>query len=299
MSDLSSGEDAPRVHVGVGFVDEATVLALAIEAERLGFDGVTMPDHVFLPTTESGRYPYSDDGRPPFRPQTPWPDQLVMAGAIAASTTRVRITTSILVLPVRQPLLVAKAASTAARLSGGRLSLGIGVGWLPDEFAALGVAFERRGALMDEAIEAIRALWQPGITRHAGAGFDFGPLLMEPKPPAIPLIIGGISDMAVRRAATVGDGWFLPEMPLADVPGHLDRLRAALARAGRDETDLRVFATCMKASPAEVAEIADDLLTDVVVVPWADPGQTDTPLEHKLEAMADWAAGRGDDGQRS
>ena len=281
---------SPRVHVSCGFLGAQKLLELLPAIERLGFDGVTLPDHVFLPEAEGGRYPYSADGRPPFRPTTPWPDQLVLAGAIGARTTRLSVTTAVLVLPARHPLLVAKAAATAALLCGGRLTLGIGAGWQREEFDALGVDFRRRGALMDEAIGALRALWTPGSVTHDGPAYRFGPLLMEPKPPAVPIVVGGASDAALRRAVTLGDGWFLPSQPLDDVPEQLGRVRRALDQAGRDPAGFRVFVPCLGVGRERIAALDDPLVSDVVVMPWAHPGKVDQTTAERLEALEAWVA---------
>ena len=277
-----------RVHVSCGFVDEATLVELVGPIERLRFDGVTLPDHVFLPDAGPGTYPYSADGKPPFRPQTPWPDPLVMAGAIGARTTRLLVSTIVYVLPARNPLLVAKAAATAARLLDGRFVLGVGVGWQREEFDALGVDFHRRGALADEAIGVLRELWRPGVTEHDGPGYRFGPLLMEPTPPAIPIIVGGASDAAIRRAALLGDGYVLPSQPLAGVPAQLERVRRALDAADRDPQGFRVIVPCVGAGAQDIASILDPLVTDVVVMPWAHPGKVDTTLDEKVEALSAW-----------
>jgi probable F420-dependent oxidoreductase len=279
---------SPRVHISCGFLGESALLELIGPIEQLGFDGVTLPDHVFLPDNGPGTYPYSADGKPPFRPDTPWPDPLVMAGAIGARTTRLHVSTIVYVLPARNPLLVAKSAATAALLCQGRFAFGVGVGWQREEFDALGVDFHRRGALTDEAIVALRELWRPGVTRHDGAGYRFGPLLMEPTPPAIPIIVGGGSDAAIRRAAVLGDGYVLPTQPLSGVPEQLERVRRALDDAGRDAAGFRVIVPCLQAPAPEIASMLDPLVTDIVVMPWAHPGKVDTTIEQKLESLDAW-----------
>ena len=279
---------SPRVHISCGFVGESVLLELVGPIEELGFDGVTLPDHVFLPDSEPGTYPYSADGMPPFRADTPWPDPLVMAGAIGARTTRLHVSTIVYVLPARHPLLVAKAVATAALLCQGRFAFGVGVGWQREEFDALGVDFHSRGALTDEAIAALRELWRPGVSTHEGPAYRFGPLRMEPKPPAIPIIVGGASDAAIRRAAVLGDGYVLPSQPLDGVPEQLARVRRALDEAGRDPEGFRIIVPCLGAPAAEITSILDPLVTDIVVMPWPHPGKVDTTIEQKLESLDGW-----------
>jgi alkanesulfonate monooxygenase SsuD/methylene tetrahydromethanopterin reductase-like flavin-dependent oxidoreductase (luciferase family) len=154
----------------------------------------------------------------------------------------VTITTGVHIMPMRHPLLVAKAVATAARLRGWRFQYGLGVGWQREEFDALGVPFERRGRMADDAITALRALWTPGVSSHDGPEFSFGPIIMEPKPPRVPIIVGGNSDAALRRAARLGDGHIMAARALTEVAAGLARLRSALEAEGRDgDGDLQVF----------------------------------------------------------
>ncbi len=140
-------------------------------AEAVGFDEVSLSDHTFYPETLTSKYPYRADGRPLFKPQQPWPDVWVMAGALGAVTERIRMATHVYVLPARNPFVVAKAAGTAAWSSGGRVVLGIGAGWMREEFDALGQPFERRGARMEEQVEVLRALWRGGMVGQFAADY--------------------------------------------------------------------------------------------------------------------------------
>jgi probable F420-dependent oxidoreductase len=279
-----------RIHVSCGFLPEEDVVELLPALERHGFDGATFPEHLFLPDSEPGRYPYSANGQPPFALDSPWPEPLMMAAAASQVTTRLLLTTAVQVLPLRHPVIVAKLAATAARLSRGRLVLGVGVGWQREEFEVLGVDFTRRGRLTDDAIEALRALWAPGSVRFESASYRFGPLLMEPKPPAIPILVGGAADGAIRRAVRLGDGYIMPTTPLAEVPRELERVRDALGQAGRDEAGFRVSVGCLGASAPEIVEMYDPLISDLVVIPWPHPGKTTTSVEEKLDHLARWSA---------
>jgi probable F420-dependent oxidoreductase len=279
----------PNVLVSTGFVDEREVMELAPVIERLGFDGITVPDHLFHPHHEEGHYPYSEDGTPPFRIDTPWPDGLTLLAAVGTVTERLRLITSVLILPLRHPVTLAKAAATTARISGGRLTLGIGVGWMREEFEALAIDFTTRGRRANEMIPALRALWQKGPTEHHGEFFAFGPLIMEPVPPSIPIVVGGASDAAFRRAARLGDGYLMPRHPLDQVPALLQRLRTALADAGRDERDFEIIVPCVDGSATAIASLVEQGVDSVVVVPWPFGGHQTTPVQEKIACLERYA----------
>src|SRR5439155_1740265 len=147
-------------------------------------------------------YPYTPDGSPPFTPGTPWPDPWVLIGAMAAVTTRLRFMTNVYVAPARNPFLVAKQVGTAAVLSGDRVALGVGAGWMREEFEQLGQPFGDRGRRLDEMIEVVRALWRGGMVEHHGEHYDFHRLQMSPVPAApVPIYCGGQSRRAIERAS--------------------------------------------------------------------------------------------------
>jgi probable F420-dependent oxidoreductase len=277
------------VFVSSGFMTEREVIELAPAIERLGFDGMSLPDHLFLTDAVDGKYPHSPDGKPPFSPDTPWPDALVLIGALGPLTSTLRFVTSIHILPLRHPVILAKAAATAARLCEGRLTLGVGAGWMRDEFDAVGIEFERRGARMNEAITVLRTLWQRGPVEHSGEFFSFPPLVMEPVPPPIPIIVGGASDAALRRTARLGDGYIMPTMPFAEVPATLDRLRAALAAEGRDDSSLEIFMPAMRASADEILAVIEPAVNNITVMPWPHPGKETTSVSEKLDHLERYA----------
>src|SRR5262245_7238089 len=185
--------------------------AVATRAEALGFESVWVPEHLVFPTVIRSRYPYSADGVPPVRVDAPHLDPLIVLTHLAATTRTIRLGTNVYILPLRHPLLTARLAVSVDQLSGGRLSFGSGVGWLAEEFAAIGVDFATRGARTRECVRALKALWTEAEPAFAGKFFTFGPVKFEPKPvqrPHPPLLFGGESDTALRRAATLGDGWY-------------------------------------------------------------------------------------------
>jgi probable F420-dependent oxidoreductase len=279
----------PSVFVSCGFMTEREVVELTPAIEELGFDGITLPDHVFAPETE-GPYPYSADGKPPFALDTPWPDPFVLIGALGVLTTRLRFMTSVYILPLRHPVIVAKAAASASRLCDGRLILGVGVGWRREEFDVLGIPFEGRGARTNEAIGMLRTLWSDQPVEHEGDVFSFPRAYVEPVPPPIPIVVGGKSDAALRRVATLADGYILPGQPLAGMPAELDRVRAALDAVGRDLSDLDIYVPCLGAPAEEILAILEPAIGNVVVIPWPHPGKVETSMAEKLQHLERYAS---------
>jgi probable F420-dependent oxidoreductase len=224
-----------RFYLSCGYQLPDEIVKVAAHAEWAGFDGITLSDHVFLPVSRSSDYPDTATGKPVFDDDAYWPDVWVTVGAVAAATSRIKIR-SVYLLPLRHPILAARAAGTAAIVSGGRLELNIGAGWLRDEFDALGVDFRLRGALTNEAMEAIRALWHEGPVQHSGRHFQIGPLYMLPAPAApVPLFVAGDSPAAFKRAARLGDGYYSFPRTHAEIEEIVRTLRALRAEYHPDE----------------------------------------------------------------
>lgn len=277
-----------QIFIAGSFMTEEDVLTLAPDVERLGYDGMSFGDHLFMPNTEPGPYPHSADGTLPFPLDVPWPDALVLMAAAGAVTKRIRFLNTILILPLRHPIPLAKAAATAARVTGGRVMLGVGVGWQREEFDALGVEFENRGARANEMIQALRTLWQKGPVEHHGRFFDFGPLLMEPVPPRIPIIVGGSSDAAFRRAAKYGDGAAFPLFAVEEIPEQVARLGAALAEEGRTLADFETIVPVRDASVEQIASLLELDIAGVGLSPWPWPG-FDVPVQQRLALLEEHA----------
>jgi probable F420-dependent oxidoreductase len=206
---------------------------MARTLEAAGFDSVWVSDHIVLPETIASHYPFAEDGRATWATDTPYVDALIALALAAAATERVRIGTAVLVLPLRNPVQFAKQAASIDAASGGRLELGVGAGWLEEEFAALGVPFERRGARMVEWIRLARDLWT-GRPEGRTSGFYELPdgVLCLPVPAhPIPLLIGGHSAIALKRAGRDGDGWLAQQDGDALDPEDIARCVATIAAA--------------------------------------------------------------------
>lgn len=228
---------------GLGPQHYANVAAVA---EENGFESVWMPEHLVLPEVLPDTYLYTEGGRPPISSATPLYDPWVVLAAVAQATERIRLATDVFILPLRHPVATARSVVTLDRVSRGRVTLGIGVGWLEDEFEVMGEPFHDRGRRTDEIIPLLRRLWSDEVIEHRGEHYNFGPIRFEPKPrqqPSIPIEVGGSSPAALRRAGHLGDGWI--EIGATD----LDRLKVmiedvqrARAEAGRDREPFEITA---------------------------------------------------------
>ena len=227
----------------------ADITRLAVAGEALGFDYLTFSDHVVIPNDISTRYPYSDTGEFPKGGGGARHEQLIEVAYIAAKTNRIRLVTSVMVVPHRPAVLAAKMLSTIDVLSGGRLTLGIGAGWMEEEFVAIGAPpFAERGAVTDEYLQVFRELWTQAEPRFAGKYTRFDNILFEPKPAGIPIWVGGESGPALRRTARLADGWYpigsnpaFPLDSLARLKGGIARLHKAADQVGRDPKVLSVI----------------------------------------------------------
>jgi probable F420-dependent oxidoreductase len=215
----------------MSFVDASELVPIARCCEELGFEGVLVSNHLVEPEKFDPAYPYTETGDPGFPPDTQWPEPWTAIAAMASATERLRFATMVFILPLYDAVEVAKCVSTAAALSNGRVALGAGVGWMREEFEMQGVDFRTRGKRYDESIEVLRKLWTGEFVEHHGAHFDFPRLRMLPAPPKpVPILIGGTSDAALRRAARLGDGW----VGSGQTPEQLDVILPKLAKLRRE-----------------------------------------------------------------
>lgn len=247
---------------------------LAVAAEAAGFDSVAVSDHVLYPSTLSSKYPYTADGTPLFSPDEDWPDPWVIIGAMSAVTTRLRFLTNVYVLPLRNPFVVAKAVGTAAYLSGNRVGLGIGAGWMKEEFDLLEQPFSGRGKRMDEMVQVLRALWSGGMVEHHGDFYDFDPVEMRPAPTEpVPIYVGGHSEVAFRRAAALGDGWLGVHYAPQELIEHCQRLQQVREDAGTAERPFEIIASPLAAPTPDLCdELAGVGVTTILTSAWMAAG---------------------------
>ena len=233
---------------------------VAHAAEANGFDSIWMPEHLIFPVEMPPEYSYTPDGYPPMHSDTPSFDPFVVLGGVATRTQSIKLGTGVFILPLRHPISVARSVITLDRISGGRVLLGVGVGWLSDEFEIVGQEFSNRGRRTDEMIELMRALWSDDPVEFHGAFYDVPPVRFFPKPvrkqEGIPIIVGGTSPGPLLRAGRLGDGWV-----------HHARIHASLYRGeanpGVNETDF--------------AELEDPL--QVIERHRQEAGRVDRPFE--------------------
>jgi probable F420-dependent oxidoreductase len=240
------------LHFGnITFPDPEDAKRMARAAEAAGFESVIAVDHVVIPTEYSTPYPYNESGKLPGGVDMAWPDPLAWLTYVGALTTTLRLITGVLVLPQRNPLVLAKQLATIDHLTAGRLELGIGVGWLREEFDALGIPFARRGARVDEYIQAMRALWDGDDANFHGDFVAFEGMSCNPKPTQgrVPIIIGGHSRTAARRAGRLGDGFFPATGARIDVAPIIEAMRHDAREAGREPASITVMTGCPDALP--------------------------------------------------
>jgi probable F420-dependent oxidoreductase len=278
---------APGVWQALHFADPSELVALAVEAEALGFTGVALGDHLLVPDEWTSPYPYTRDGRVNMPKDADFPDPWVSFAAVAARTERLRFTTWVFVLPLREVFSVAKAVATLDRLAPGRTVFGVGVGWLEEEFRAAGIDFTGRGRRTDEMLEAMRLLWtgQPVSFHGDHVAFDAARLRPVPAGP-VPITIGGHTPAALRRAAD-HDGWYALAVDRAALHAQLDELAERRRAAGRADRPFTITAMVgPDADPADCADLAARGVTDVCCPP--PIGQAD--LAAKIEALRATAA---------
>jgi probable F420-dependent oxidoreductase len=257
---------------------------LATTAENVGVESLWTVEHVVIPQGYQSPYPYSKDGKIPGGEDVPIPDPLIPLGFVAAITKKIKLATGVVILPQRHPVYVAKEVATIDLLSGGRMILGIGSGWLKEEFDALGLDFHHRGARTDESIQALRELWRDGPSSFHGKHFNFGPALSYPKPAqrdGIPIHIGGHSPAAARRAGRLGNGFFpaLGEIPKLKELFSLMRDEALKHGRNADEIEL----SCMGRASLDAFKALQDIgIARVVIAP---PGNDKEKLSAGLEKL--------------
>jgi probable F420-dependent oxidoreductase len=282
-----------RFSYAESMTDPTYYLPLAQAAEEAGYDSMVIPDSICYPEHATSTYPYSPDGTREFLDGKPFIEPFSLIPALGVVTKRLRFTTFVLKLPIRNPVLVAKQATSTAVLTGNRLLLGVGTSPWREDYEILGVPWERRGRRLDEEVEIIRGLAGGGYYGYDGQIFKIPPVKLSPVPTApIPILYGGHSEAMLRRAARNGDGWMHGGGDPADLPGLLSRLAELRREEGTTNRPFEVHVISMDAfSPDGVKRLEDLGVTDVIIgFRWPYGVEPDTqPLEEKLAALNKFA----------
>ena len=273
-----------RFTISLPFTPADHLLPIARAAEAAGWDAISVPDSVFFPEEVSAGYPYTPDGKRFWPAEAPWPDPWVAIPAMAAVTERLGFYTNVMKVGIREPLLVAKTVTSTAAMFEGRIGIGVGLSWIPEEFAWLGQEMKTRGKRLDEGIEILRACLAGGWVEHHGKHYDFGRLMMTPAPRApVPIYVGGHSEPALKRAARLGDGWIAVQVTLEEIAEIVPRLHAHREEYGTADRPFEIKVTPLVMPTIEAMdELAALGVTDVITVPWyfygGDPESLDTKL---------------------
>jgi len=218
-------------------------IRVAQHAETLGYHSIWLGDHIVIPEQIVAPYPYTKDGSVGFARNCPWPDPFVLLAAIGVATKTILLGTSVVIVPYRNPLHVAKAVATVDLVSNGRYQFGVGIGWLKEEFDALGEPFSERAARTREYLQVMKALWSGETASFQGKYFSFPTLHSNPLPvqkPHPPIIFGGESTPALKRIADLGDGWQPGPIPVEVFRERLNKLRTLMSERGRNMAELSI-----------------------------------------------------------
>jgi probable F420-dependent oxidoreductase len=259
------------------------LLPFARRMEALGYDSLWASDHIVIPYTIASRYPYSATGDFPLPPATNFLEPLTALALVAGATERIRLGTTVLVLPHRHPVLTAKILATLDHLAPGRVILGAGVGWMREEIEMFGVPYARRGAWSDEAIRVMRACWAGERVEHRGEFWHFPPFASLPRPARgkVPIWIGGHTERALRRVAELGDGWHAAFPSAEKMKAGMQALEAACRTVGRETKSLAISARVGLPAKQE----ADALLREIRGL--AELGVSHVILESRARDLAD------------
>lgn len=256
------------------FMNTAELVHISKMLDRAGYHGLMVSDHLCYPRELTSKYPYSPhpDGRPIWAPETSWPDPWVLIGAMTSVTTQLRFTTNIYIAGHRPILQVAKEVATAAVLSDGRVALGVGAGWMREEFDLQGQDFTNRGKRLNEMIPALRELWKGGWVEWKGEYYDIPAVTLEPHPTTpVPIYTGGHTDAALRRAARHADGWIGNAYPWAEAEHHVGRLKEFLKAEERDLSTFEIIVGLYEMPSIDIYRRAEEELgiTATMCMPWA------------------------------
>jgi probable F420-dependent oxidoreductase len=256
--------------LGIGSgADPGIIAAVARAADSAGFSTLWSGEHIVMVERPDSPYPYAPDGRIAVPSDADWLDPFVTLTFAAAVTSRIRLATGVLLLPEHHPVLVAKQAASLDLLSGGRVVLGVGIGWSAEEFAALGIPFRGRARRTEEYVDVMRTLWSSRDSSHHGEFVQFEEVRCFPKPHlgrTIPVVLGGNSDAALARVARYGDGWYGFDLPIDDVAERIGMLSELCRDQGRDVATVDIAVSTRDGTPQDLDELARSGVDQLVVV---------------------------------
>jgi probable F420-dependent oxidoreductase len=268
------------------------LVELAKTAEEVGFDNIALPDSIFYMEKQSADYPYTADGSRMWNEDTPWADPLIVAGAMGAVTSKLRFYTNVMKLCSRNPLLLARQVGSVANLTNNRFGFGIGIGWAPEEFEWCGVPYAKRGKRVDEMIEVLKLVLAGGMVEFHGDFYEFDKLQMSPAPSKpVPFYVGGHTDVALRRAARIGDGWTSAMLKCDQLAEIIGKLKALLGEYGRADEPFEFQAVCIDKFDVDGhRDLVEAGVTDNIVIPWILDGHGfDAPIEKKKDSLKRYA----------
>ena len=276
----------------ISWCETEHIVEVSRHAEQLGYEGVILAEHIYYPQQTQSHYFYAADGRSPQNAEMEFADPLISFAAASSVTQTLRMMTGIYVLPLRHPIEAAKNMATVARLSENRFSLGIGAGWLQEEFDQLGVGFKSRGQRMDEMLDIMRALWSGEPVSYQGQHFELSEVQIRPYPSqAVPVMGGGHSGAALKRSALRCEGWYGPGNTIEELQMIIPRLRALREEAGLSMDGYEIVAPLTEALDRDRIEQLEDLgVTGTVAYPFLFACGPNTSLDDKKRFMDGFAA---------
>lgn len=276
---------------GTAFMKTSEIVPVARMLDEAGYDGMMCSDHMIYPRDLSSPYPDHASGKPPWPPETAWPDCWVQIGAMAAATSRLRFSNAVYIAPARPLLEVAKQVATAAVLSDGRVALAVGVGWMREEYELMGQDFTTRGKRLNEMIPALRALWGGGWVSWRGEYYQVPEIMIEPHPGApVPIYCGGEADAALRRAAKLCEGWVGYAYGWDEAVSYVQRVRAFRREYGRDSEPFDIMLALTEPPSPDLYKRAEDAgITAVMCAPWMAAELAGGGVERYREPIARFA----------
>lgn len=268
---------------------------VAKRGEEAGFESFWMPEHLVMPTEVPNLYPYTPGWVPPITEKTQLYDPWVTLGWVAAQTETINLGTGVFILPLRHPLYTARQVATLDMISRGRVLLGVGAGWQPQEFDYVGLGFKNRGRRMEECFEVLRKLWTQPVIEHHGEFFDFGPCTFEPKPTrpgGPPIMVAGNSEIALRRTGQFGDGWVGHAPTLEENKEFVAKIKMYRQEFGRANTPFEFHSSLKKDLPGpptldDAKRMEEIGITQIQVTPWP-AFQRKVTIDEMYEAIDDF-----------